>query len=352
MRACKQRQISRSKITVLRWFAAFITIFFTYWLVATNFVIRDFFDPQYSMKYGLLRDRIAENPGKPLWLVVGTSRTDHGLRPSLIENKTQTGGTPLIFNFGMSGSDLFRQYICIKRILKDGVKPQRIGIEILPPLLSQEESYFITTKSLVVRARWNELDDFRRFTASPEQMLDTWKESRSNPFYKLGFKADGQTLPTWRLIVPPSLLKNREASQHLDRWGWMKIMPASVTRTDYLKGLEIAREHFAPMLKDFKVTLHSELVMDELLELCEKSGIDVFLLLMPESADFRQIYPEQATPEIAAFLERAKKIHGVQIIDARPWIETEYFRDGHHLTATGAEKFTKRFAEELFKPAY
>ena len=349
MQAERQHQSPASKVATLRWFVISVVVLMAYWLVATNFVVRDFFDPQFSLKYELLRKSIAENPARPLWLVIGSSRVDQGLRPGLIENKTQTGESPLIFNFGMSGCDLFREYICLKRLLKDGIKPKRLGIEILTPILNVEESDFIQSPSLLVRARWDELEDYRRYTSFPAEMMGNWSESRIDPFYKWGWKAKGQTLPVLRIFGLSPALPKFGTSLYWDRWGWMPAIPDSVSHEKYLEGFGKARENFEAKWKDFKVTKPRERAMGDLLDLCKASGIEAYLLRMPESPDFQQLYPAQADAAIDAFLDRTTKKYGIKIINARTWIEMEGFQDGHHLTAKGAEKFTRRFTVELFK---
>ena len=76
----------RRKIAGIRWFTGLALLLLLYWWGMTNFVIRDFWDPQYVMKAERLRACINENPGRPLWLVMGTSRVERGgIRVSNLE---------------------------------------------------------------------------------------------------------------------------------------------------------------------------------------------------------------------------------------------------------------------------
>src|SRR5437588_10274747 len=58
-------------------------------------------DPEYGRKLACLRDRLAEQPGRPLALALGSSRVAVGLRPGLLAGGDRPGDGPLLFNFGI-----------------------------------------------------------------------------------------------------------------------------------------------------------------------------------------------------------------------------------------------------------
>lgn len=337
--------------TSLCWFVGFMVAGYGYWLVMTNFVIRNFWDPQYAMKADLLRERLAEKPGNPLWVVLGSSRVDDGVKPDVMEDMLHGEKAPLLFNFGMSGSDLFRELIILRRLISDGMKPQRVGIEILPPLLSSNESSFISAPSLLVRMRHNELEVQCSHSFNSKFVCKTWMESRTNPIFKWGTKVEMQTMPAWRLLPVPFLRQIGDNKNVFDKWGWCYPFFKKVSREDYFKGIQAGRRAFGPSLKDFKVTKNNDQVLREILDLCKQSDIDAFLLLMPESIDFQSIYPDQANKALESLVNHLKSDYGVVVINARSWIAPDGFIDGHHLLASGAEAFTRQFVEELFKTA-
>ncbi len=57
--ASPRQKFRRGKLAVLGWFGGFLLLFLIYWWVMTNFVIPDFWDPQYSLKPSLLQTRMA-----------------------------------------------------------------------------------------------------------------------------------------------------------------------------------------------------------------------------------------------------------------------------------------------------
>jgi hypothetical protein len=84
-----------------------------------------------------------------------------------------------------------------------------------------------------------------------------------------------------------------------------------------------------------------------MLDLCVKAGIKPFLLRMPESPAFRQIYPTAADAAIDTYLDGIESEYGIPFVDARTWIDESGFEDGHHLDPAGAAQFTVRFGAEL-----
>jgi hypothetical protein len=85
-----------------------------------------------------------------------------------------------------------------------------------------------------------------------------------------------------------------------------------------------------------------------MLDVCRAGGIEAFLFRMPEDRDFQAFYTPQANAAIASYVENIEKEYKVRVIDARSWYpDRDHYLDGHHLDATGAEIFTRRFVSEL-----
>ena len=177
----KRVEYRRRIAASLRWFALILVSIFLYWWVMTNYVIQDFWDPQFALKSGFLKARIAENPGHPLWLVMGGSRIEAGVRPGLLLDRMKGKDGPILFNFGLSGADMFRQLICLQRVIKDGVKPQRVVIEIIGPFMGLKESIYISNHNLLPRARRSEIDEYCSYSLDPAATLAEWRLSRINP---------------------------------------------------------------------------------------------------------------------------------------------------------------------------
>ena len=338
---------NRNYIFRIGWFVAFMLLVMTYWWVMTNFVIPDFWDPQFGLKRDYLLARLKENPGHPLWLVMGSSRVESDLRLVQVLDRMQKKNAPLIFDFGLSGSDLFRQYICLQRLMKDGPKPQLVGIEISGPLLHNEESYFVNSPNLVVRARRDEIDEYCSFSKQPALTRSIWERSRIDPTYKYGMKLPHQTR-AFRLIPFP--LVWRLEKHFYDKWGWVTVPPAPISKEEYDRGFKITKSYFGNLPADFKVSRNNERALRGILDLCKKSQVRVFLVQMPDSRDLQALYTSQQSARIALFLQQIQKDYDVPIIDASSWLtDPADFTDGSHLNATGVAKFTPRFVDEILK---
>ncbi len=338
----------RNRIIAMAWLAAFVAGFMIYWLIMVNYGIRDFWDPTYAEKSERLSALVKNHPGRPLWVVLGTSHVEFGLRLWAAEDLLSGSNAPWIFNFGLSGAGVYRQSVVLKRLVADHLKPQRVGIELMGPLMGRDDEMFADDPRLAMRARRSELDDLCSHSSKPDEIRADWKESRLNPCYEYGMRLPDQTL-TLRLLPIPGI---RHFESHAyDAWGWCTGVPQSEPEDRYRAGFKAAAGEF---VKDFSGNFAiSKAVDGELraaLDLCRKEGIEAFLVRMPEARDFQAIYTSQANTALANYVEQIKNEYHVPVIDARSWFpEGKDFLDGHHLNAISAQAFTRQFVQELLK---
>lgn len=347
-----RRKFQHAKFAGLCWAGALLVLLLTYWLGMVNFGIRDFWDPPYAHKHEELLARMKEYPNHPLWLVMGSSRPRDGFRPALLLDRMGGSGAPLIYNFGMGGSTLLRQLICLRRLMADGIRPQRVGIEIVGVFMSNKYDMFANDPKVIIHVRRNELDDLLGYSTDPVRVRHDWLESRINPACAYGMKVSGQTL-IWRLIpIPWAWPLDRCLDKYFyDKWGWLPGWPALNSRADFLKRFEVWKNDFADSFKDFTISGSNDRALRQILELCRKEGVQPFLFEMPESDEFRALYTPQANAALESYLGKIESEYGVPMIDARTWIGWQGFSDGHHLNVEGAKTFTLRFGDELFKSA-
>src|SRR5215207_5629846 len=94
------RRLARSGI--LWTLAILLGVQVAFWCVK-EFARPELRDPEYVHKRERLRDRIRENPGRPLVLLLGSSRIAFGVRTELLQvNAAPVTGDPMVFNFGMT----------------------------------------------------------------------------------------------------------------------------------------------------------------------------------------------------------------------------------------------------------
>ncbi len=326
-------------IASMAWCAASLAAVYGYWLVMTNFVIRDFWDPTYVQKMELLKARLAEYPGRPLWLVLGSSHVHDALAPEALPEKINDGKSPLLFNFGSSGADLFYQLVCLRRLLAEGIKPGRVGLEF-DPMLNGDYSEFAGNPALIPRARRDELDDFLANSKDPAALRGTWLDSRWNPFFEYGMRAPGQAL-VLRLVPFLSRLEDRPGS----KWGWYQVAAPHPSKEKFEAMLpkkespDVIRPPLMP---------NADRALRGMIALCEQKGIAVFLLRTPEAEGARESHSPKSETDVQQYLDALARDHHVQIIDTRAWMTDDEFFDPHHLDATGAVRFTQKLAGILY----
>jgi hypothetical protein len=341
-----RNRFARARIARLLWFAGLSVFLCVYWWGMSNFVLRDFYDPQYATKLEQLKAVMRKHPGRPMWVVMGDSRVEHGLCPAILDTDAKGPEAPVFYNFGMGGAGMFRKFICLRRLIEDGIRPQCVGIEILGATMSRDLYNDVDSPALLVRARRDELGDYAAYSEAPSKFLATWRRSRWDPAFQYGMKLPHQTR-AWRLIPIPWIWRLEHV--RYDKWGWYPEPPAPIPERTYQNALHMAFKQFAPNFDHFKVSAITDQSLRRMLDLCKERGIHAFLLRMPEGADFRTLYTPEADAAIDSYLSGIENAYHVPMIDATNWIDKAGFTDGHHLNSTGAEEFTRLLEPELEK---
>jgi hypothetical protein len=301
-------------------------------------------DPEYGTKLGHLKRRLAERPGQPLALVMGSSRVLNGFRPDLLPPVKTAEGEAVVFNFGLTGAGGLRQLTCLRRLLAAGVRPRWLIVEVMPAMLPPE--YHSEELVFINRTMWRDLPTARRYARDPDTLTRRWLKARLLPWFNDRFCLMTHYAPDW---VP---YENRvtDVWNRLDGWGWMEL-PEARTPEEKVRAVAEARDLLATILGAFHIAEVPDRAFRELLELCRQEKIETALLLMPEGPSFRAWYPPHAEPVLQEWLGQLRQEYGVPVIDARRWFDDEsLFRDNHHLLASGAARFTERFGRQALRP--
>ena len=325
------------------WLAGLAASFQCYWMVMTNVVIRNFWDPAYAGKYEGLKACMKQYPGRPLWVVLGTSRVEFGLQPEALAERMADRSAPLIYNFGLGGAGIFRQFIYLRRLLADGVKPAVAGIEVFNADLNEPLLRPADFADSQVHARWNELDEYAAYSNDPAGFLAHWRQSRLDPAYQFGMRMPQQTL-RWRLIPLPWTWRMERPPY--DKWGWITT-EFTAPGNDYQTNFQIAKNGYQKDFTNYQILPKTDQILRRMLELCRGEGIGVFLLKMPEAEDFRALHVGRPDAVLAAYLAEIQEKYHVPLVDASLWVGREGFFDGHHMNRTGGPEFTRRLAGVL-----
>jgi hypothetical protein len=252
---------------------------------------------------------------QPLILALGSSLTGMGLRPAELNG----AGLPIVFNFAIKGSSILSQRDCLRRLLADGIRPDRVLVEAYPP-------HFLVGSPEVPRER--EEDSLHRLCLP-------WHYHRTTLMSRL--------LPRF---VPADRRLNVRAWQ-TDEWGW-ETSPAFLQtvgkhrdQPEFLA--EVARRGEAWSRLEFDA--HRVAALQALTKLCRQESISIVLIWPPEASFIRAHYSLAMNERCDRWLERVRAETAVPIINARDWMNDSDFIDGLHLTPDGAITYTRKLQQ-------
>ena len=138
--------------------------------------------PEYGFKLACLQRLLAARPGKPLVLILGSSRVALGLRPRSACRALDDAG-PVVFNFALCGAGPVAQLVCLRGLLARGIRPDRVFIECWPPFWDQSFSNPHVCSAIDVQALgWPDLRTVSHFTRHPEKLYRRWLQARLSPW--------------------------------------------------------------------------------------------------------------------------------------------------------------------------
>jgi hypothetical protein len=316
--------------------------------VAIELRLPELRDPWYADKAARLRRRVGDAPDRPLTVVVlGSSRIAFGLRASELEPGLArlTGRPTVLFNFGVIGAGPLIELVMLRRLLGDGVRPDLLLVEILPPQFNGHLAGFELDQLPAERLWPCELSALAPYGASCRELRRNWRWSCLRPWYAHRLAIVSR--------VAPSLLSWRERQdgfRNLDASGWGEPPVPLLTPENRRVALEQARHEYARNLASYQLGGPSCDALRDLLSLCRHEGIPVALVWMPESTTFRSWYPPPAQAQITAFLAEVSGGYGAPLVDAREWVADDDFIDGHHLLPHGSVTFSERLSREALVP--
>lgn len=294
-------------------------------------------DPEGEAKLAQLHARRAETPGRPLVVVLGSSRVAYGVDAGRLSREGYPGA--LVYNFGILGSGPLLNLVNLRRLLDAGIRPDLLYVEILPAQFADRDVLLEEKMLDVARLRFDEVLGLRRCYRDRLRLFGGWCQGRALPCrcHRAGLhcRLTGATLADAPFLP--------------DSHGWRVQGPVTNEYRQQVSGL--ARRQYGPYCAASALAAEPVRALEDLLALCRREGIPVRLLLMPQARPFREMYSPQMRTAIAALLNGLRVRWGVAAVDARDWIEDTDFSDSHHLLVEGARCFTTRFGREALGPA-
>jgi hypothetical protein len=311
-------------------------------------------DPEYGCRLESLRRLLAEEPRRPLVIALGSSRTQMGLKPDSLgigpvpAGPGRADAEPLVFNLGLAGCGPLTQAVVLRRLKEDGVRPDWVLLEVLPPALhvdsTADELLGGDRVSLLKRG---DLETARPYCRDPDRMRADWLQSRLAAWSTVRFCLLSHVVPGW---LPPKDCR-RYLWENTDPLGWLEF-PVAVLTPDYRRRqLDHTRSQYAANLADFRVLPRPDRALRQALDFCRAESWRTALYLMPEGPEFRRLYAPGAREEIDRYLAGLGRDYGVPVLDGRDFIPDESeFSDSHHPLPAGARRFSERFGREALGP--
>jgi hypothetical protein len=306
-------------------------------------------DPLYGDKLVKLQRRLPAEP-TPTVVMLGSSRTGLGFHGKHAERvlAAELGRPAVAFNYGVPASGPVTHLVYLNRLLRDGVAPDLVLVEVMPSMLTGgpgaplEKNWFFAD-----RLTFREQDTVIRHGFPAEAVRGRWRESVLVPAYALRFQLMSRISPSW---LPWQL--RFDWSRGSDECGWGTTAAQSVDPARRTRGVDQARAEYAAILAGLQPGGPAVAALEELLAVCRGRGIAVRLVLMPEGTLFRGFYGPGVSDRLMVFLAALTDRAGVpRVVDCRGWLPDGAFYDSHHMFADGAQAFTDRLTREVIAPA-
>ncbi len=311
----------------------------------------DLCDPTWDFRIERLHARMAEAPGRPLLLFLGSSRPANGICPQAMGEWAPISPSPLVFNFATLGGGPVRELLTLRRLLGHGIKPKWVIAELWPLFWAEKGRY---NESQPVLAADYHLSDLpvlghlyhNQASAISKVACETFTPLIHYRGHLLGHYAsflmsrDTQQQQQWEMVHWATL----------DEWGWLPVAWARKGPAEFAKDLEVARQDTLYSLEDVRPREHVDWCVRQLIQTCRQEGIQLYYFLMPEPSAMRGWFPPRVQAFYHEYLRGLQKDQGLEVIDTRDWLSDDAFVDFCHLLPRGAKAYSARLAQEVLRP--
>ena len=300
-----------------------------------DFVFPTVRDPEYGRRLARLKARTAEHPGRPVVLLLGSSRAAMGVRPEFM-NDDPAG--PFTFNFSIVGSGPVMEVMTLRRLLADGMRPAGVLLEYWPAFMREDGPYAEELRIDKHRLRPEDRGFVRDYFTNPDGVEAVMRDVRRVPWSSHRLRLVSQAVPGWL----PFHRRQDGPWAKLDRWGWLPGFEADPPPAERAARHAAAAGYYLPLFAGFEVSAVADRAFREVVATCRANGIRVGLVWLPESSEFRGWYTPAARQAGDEYLAGVRAEYGLPLIDARDWVPDGQIADGFHPTQSGAATLSRR----------
>jgi hypothetical protein len=309
-------------------------------------------DPIYFDKLGLLHDHPAffadRSSGRPTTILfVGSSRTLNAIdaRAAGVQLSRHLGRPVEAFNFGQAGAGPVTNAVYVRRLMKDGLKPDFVLIEVHPVFLAGQRPDPPETRWLLpIRLRRDELPVVRAMGFPAADPAAHGPRGYLAPWHEYRFLIVDRYAPFF--VMNASRLNG---GHEPDTFGFARLQNVA-NPADRAGFLRLAHEQYTDYFACFRPNGCGVDAIRDTLEQCRAAGCRAALVLMPESSEWLGWYPADGLREVDAVLAGLAVQYRVPVFDARRWVPDSLSVDGHHLTGCGADFLTEKLTRDALAP--
>ena len=277
-------------------------------------------DPEYAARLAVAR--AAESRGRPLLLVLGSSRVVAGFAPESLPPLPVTA-----VNFGRTGSGPVGDRLALDRLERDGVAPRFVILEAMPAYLGGEDD-----GPLLAHSTCTEWAGLGERVPAASLLAAIAPRARALPtLLRRTLRGDSPAGPHTDLLAQGGLAHPRE----------------TVTDAERAELVRLQAVHYRGRMAAGRIAPAAGAALRASLAWCRARGVGAAVLWTPEGRDFRAIYAPGAEARLHGELGALCAQEGVPLIDARDWLGEKQLGDGQHALAAGAVAFTARLAPHL-----
>jgi hypothetical protein len=316
-------------------------------------LVADHLCPQ--VRFAFLYRQLAKAQACPQPLAIvclGSSRTgtclvDDELTCVLREN---CGPEPVqVFNAAMPVGDLVVSEHVLDRLLRRGVRPRLLVVEVMPEFLNRHNGWL--SHHVDRQLRWKDLPSYRDDLCRAD-LMSQFLIGRLAPLYaerkgywdllgEAGATLLGIHKEPERALLSSTALWNRVIQATPD-------LSAAEKQARKAGGLQDARA----CLRDYAPGGNSAAALERIMVRCRRKKIQVILLAVPVCSEHRQLYDPAIEQAFGREMRRLVERFDCRFVDCRARIADAHFLDNHHADGAGGLAFSKQFCEEVLVPVW
>jgi hypothetical protein len=310
----------RARAAVALVLPAFALVLVGAWGAAES-AVPEITDTDYHVRLRLIRAAAAEHPQRPLGIVLGSSRMAWAFAP---EQLPEGDGVYWVSAAHVGAGPVLNR-ILLHRLLRDGVRPAVVALEVMPAFFVKENNRF--TSSFFART---DLPLIRPYADRPfdyDYHFLRHRFTRLSDLARVGDPFAGHPEPFPR--------------------GGSRLLEDDVAPTERARRTAVAKRMYGAYVGSMVVRPGADRLFRDTLREAAANEIRVVLVYAPEGPTFRSWYDPAGLEHFDRYIAGAAAEFGAPVVDARFWLEEEDFSDSHHVLKRGANKFTARFARAV-----